>query len=141
DDHLICLPVRGPAVGKIHPNLSETRAGQAVDRYQVVAAQGVDGKRVDPGLRRGDVGTCRQPLDAGEGAGGLDGHVVAARRAVGEDLVRRTVATTAASTEIDLHLGDVRAREVVDVDEVGASQGTEVDHLDVVEVLGNGGDV
>src|SRR6185295_18853202 len=74
-------------------------------------------------------------------AGQLD--VVGGGAAVDDDRVRLTVAGGAAQAagQIEVDLGDVSAAHVVDGDRVGATQGVELDDLDVVQVHVDVGDV
>src|SRR5262245_40937853 len=93
------------------------------------------------GLEAGDVhpGAKTQNRDAVAVADDLD-HVIAAGR-VDDDRIRRTVACTARRRQVDVDFADVGSGQVVDRDGVGASEGLEVDLLDVVEVHGDAGDV
>ena len=63
---------------------------------------------------------------------------VRVRRALDRDLVGRPVAAAGARAEIDVHLGHVGGREVVDGDEVGAAEGVDIDPLDAVGVHQDG---
>src|SRR5205823_4892751 len=120
------------------------RAGrQAGSLHHVVAGQGVDDEPVRGRLGTGDMHLGSQTQDINVAGGADDRNGIAAGGAVDDDGVGRAVASAAAGRgrEVDVHLGDAGAGEVVDGDRVGAAEGDDVDLLDAVDIHGHVADV
>src|SRR5262249_62093632 len=89
------------------------------------------------GARRRRAGAAparRQPRHPEAGGAGSDGHDVVAGSAVHDHGVRLAVAPVRGAFQVDVHLEDISAGQIVHGDRVGPAQGVQVNALDVVEV-------
>src|SRR5262245_6885949 len=108
----------------------------------VIAAKAADGELVAGiGVVDGHLG--RKSGDSNRGAGQRHVDVIAAVAAVDEYSVSLAVARGAADgpREVDRHEVHIGAGEIVDIHDVSAAQGVELDGLDAVQIHGDVGDV
>src|SRR5262249_15129047 len=110
--------------------------GQGGGADGVVAGLGGDDERIVGRLGVGDVHLGRQPDHGDRGPRAEHVNDVVAVGALDDDGVGGAVAGRPAERPglVDVDLDDVGPGEVVDGGLVGAAQGVEVDHLDVVNV-------
>ena len=113
--------------------------GQPRSVHHVVAGQRVDDQAVVGRLGAGDVHPGSQTQDVRVAGVAGDRNGVVAGGAVDDDGVGLAVADAAAgrAREVEVHVGDAGAGQVVDGDGVGAAEGDDVDLLDAVDVHGH----
>src|SRR5262249_49094570 len=100
--------------------------------YHVVAGLRIDNHAVDSRFGAGDVHLGSQTQDISVAGIAGDGNDIIAGGAVDDDGVSLAVAGAAAGRagEIEVHVGDARAEQVIDGERVGAAAGGDVDLLD-----------